>query len=443
MPSIGTLIIGGGVSGAALAHALSQRGAGDGVALADIDLFGRYSASALCGGSVRSFFSHPLHRKLADASLAFYQANARRLDFVTRGGIRIDSLPIANLLDRLIAGVTSGSSNPAMSSSSTGSVMDAPAASGAVSLPAQTIAADQARGLHPHLGSITDRLTHCPADGRLSVHKLRLMLIQRAEAGGLQLLDRWQVVAIEGQGSPWRVTLRRVNPRQIRKTLSDGVAAVRPKPSVTSVALGGEEMVLMADRVVNAAGPWAAEIARLYGHDLPIASFPRQVFLLSSPSVQLEPCPWLIDAIGGLSVGYYRRDNKPLVFVTCMDLPRVGGIEYTFPGESYYQKHIRDRLLQRMPGLADAIVAGGWTSHDDLSPDFCPIVGPVPGKEGLFNLTGLSGHGLAMAPALSQAMAALLQKGSWPADLNLDAFSELRFSTDHPLAAHLVEPLWF
>ena len=80
-----------------------------------------------------------------------------------------------------------------------------------------------------------------------------------------------------------------------------------------------------------------------------------------------------------------------------------------------------------MPALENAELAGAWVGHYELSADKSAIVGPVPDRLGLFNLNGLSAHGVMQSRALGEAMAAYLIDGRWPSGLDLDELSEARF----------------
>jgi glycine/D-amino acid oxidase-like deaminating enzyme len=64
-----------------------------------------------------------------------------------------------------------------------------------------------------------------------------------------------------------------------------------------------------------------------------------------------------------------------------------------------------------------------------LSPDKSAIVGDVPGKPGIYNLSGLSAHGVMQSRALGEALAGWIADGRWPDGLNLDALSENRFAS--------------
>jgi len=77
-------------------------------------------------------------------------------------------------------------------------------------------------------------------------------------------------------------------------------------------------------------------------------------------------------------------------------------------------------LLEDLP--VRRVLAGTY----DLTPDSRPVLGPVPGHAGLYLATGFSGHGFMMAPAVGEALAALV--AGQPTDLPVAAFSLERFA---------------
>jgi glycine/D-amino acid oxidase-like deaminating enzyme len=58
-----------------------------------------------------------------------------------------------------------------------------------------------------------------------------------------------------------------------------------------------------------------------------------------------------------------------------------------------------------MPAFVEARCTAGWTGPYDITPDWNPLVGPLPGTEGLFVAVGFSGHGFKLAPTIGEALA--------------------------------------
>jgi sarcosine oxidase subunit beta len=234
------------------------------------------------------------------------------------------------------------------------------------------------------------------------------------------LLDRWEVVAIEGTSAPFTVRMKRVPPRQIKKVLTKVIDA-------KAQATDRDELVVRAERIVNAAGPWAPRVARLYGRELPITPLPRQVYLLKHAEVNLEPLPFFLDYPQDIYFRFYERDRECCTLVSWSDPDESPGIDYTNRGAAYYEQHVKPRLTKRIAQMAEAELVSGWAGHYELSPDKGAIVGQVPDRDGIFNYCGLSAHGVMQSRALGEAMAQLLISGAWPAEMNLDELSERRF----------------
>lgn len=290
-------------------------------------------------------------------------------------------------------------------------------------LPVEELSRDQLKAKFSLLGDVSDLAgaTLTPFDGRLSPHKLRLHYINRAQAGGVEMLDRVQVVGVEGARPPYVVTLRRVTPRSIKQTLIDGVAA--PRPRVTT-----EELTLEAEHIVNAAGPWAAEIATLYGRTLPIKPLPRQVFLLKHPSVNLEPLPFFIDYPQDIYFRHYLHQKSDCVLVSWSDPNERPAHNFAHHGAAYNAEHVGPRVEKRLPALRDAEMAGGWVGHYELSPDKGAILGDVPNRPGIFNYNGLSAHGVMQSYAIGDSLAEFLVHRRWAPDLDLGILNESRFA---------------
>lgn len=73
--------------------------------------------------------------------------------------------------------------------------------------------------------------------------------------------------------------------------------------------------------------------------------------------------------------------------------------------DSAHIARIRKLLLKRAPTLAKGEFVRGWTGAYDISPDWNPIVGPVPGIENLHIAVGFSGHGFKLAPSIAETLA--------------------------------------
>jgi glycine/D-amino acid oxidase-like deaminating enzyme len=55
--------------------------------------------------------------------------------------------------------------------------------------------------------------------------------------------------------------------------------------------------------------------------------------------------------------------------------------------------------------FAEAGLASSWTGLYDVTPDWNPVLGALPGVDGLTVAYGFSGHGFKLAPAVGRLLA--------------------------------------
>ena len=82
------------------------------------------------------------------------------------------------------------------------------------------------------------------------------------------------------------------------------------------------------------------------------------------------------------------------------------------------------RLRQLLPDFAatvDAARAGGRTGIRTVGPDRLPLVGAIPGNEGLFGLLGLGSRGLVYAPLCAELLAGKIEGEPLPLERDLVA----------------------
>jgi glycine/D-amino acid oxidase-like deaminating enzyme len=84
-----------------------------------------------------------------------------------------------------------------------------------------------------------------------------------------------------------------------------------------------------------------------------------------------------------------------------------------------------------IPRLREVRVTRYWAGVIDMSPDGLPIVDASTGVDGLVVVTGLSGHGLALGPAIGRIAADLASDGR--SDRPIDAFALRRFDGETPV----------
>jgi len=168
-----------------------------------------------------------------------------------------------------------------------------------------------------------------------------------------------------------------------------------------------EQGVVETPVVVVAAGPWSRRFLSGMGIDLPLDTVRHQVATVTRPIDLLPRHP----IVGDIAQSFSFRPEG-------IGLTLVGFGEDEADVETYNQgvdmddvADVMQRLIRRMPQMADSYFRGGWSGLFTITPDWHPILGRVPGVEGLYCAVGFSGHGFKLSPAIGQGMAELIVEG--------------------------------
>ena len=174
--------------------------------------------------------------------------------------------------------------------------------------------------------------------------------------------------------------------------------------------------------VVNAAGAWAALVARMAGFDLPVKPVKRQL-------VNTEPfdgLPHRLPMVIDMSNGFHFRREGGGIMLLWAEPEEVEGWNTDFDRE--FIEQVLVRAVDRVPCLADAQVNPRrcWAGLYEVTPDHHAIIGPSP-VEGLYLANGFSGHGVMHSPATGRLMASMITgEDPWidPSPLRLGRFQE-------------------
>lgn len=151
--------------------------------------------------------------------------------------------------------------------------------------------------------------------------------------------------------------------------------------------------------VVNAAGPWAGVIGKMAGVDIPIVPVRRQI-VVTGPIPGIPPdFPFTIDFAQSL---YFHREGQGIL--TGMSNPGQPENFDQSVDEDWELVHL-EAAMQRLPILERAGLASRWAGLYENSPDAHPILGHIPGAEGLYCIGGFSGHGFQHGPACGLLLA--------------------------------------
>jgi sarcosine oxidase subunit beta len=92
-----------------------------------------------------------------------------------------------------------------------------------------------------------------------------------------------------------------------------------------------------------------------------------------------------------------------------------------------FLEKVTQAAVKRLPALADAGIAHAWAGLYEMTPDAMPIIGPAREVDGVFLITGFSGHGFQHCPAAGRILAETITRGE-ARDFDATPFSFDRFS---------------
>ena len=199
-----------------------------------------------------------------------------------------------------------------------------------------------------------------PLDGHLDPSGTTMAYAKAAQMAGAEIILRTPVTAIEPAGDEWDV-----------------------------VTEGG---TIRAQHVVNAAGLWAREVGAMMGVWLPLHPMEHQYFITDEiPEVfeRAEELPHVMDPAGetylrqegrGLCIGIYEQKAVPWA---------VDGTPMDFGHELLNDDLDRvaeplEAAFARYPVLGRAGIKRTINGPFTFAPDGNPLVGPIPGKPGLW-----------------------------------------------------------
>ena len=179
--------------------------------------------------------------------------------------------------------------------------------------------------------------------------------------------------------------------------------------------------------VVDAAGGWAAHVAALAGVRIPVEVWRHDVAYIGTPADLAMPFPVIIDDVSAM---YFRPEGEGSVLIGLEDHTESDGSpdRETDSVASGFADLVTERIIGRMPALAEGTFRTAHSGQDGLTPDQQPILGSAgtAGPSGFYLDCGHSGTGFKTAPAIGLAMAELILDGA-SRTVDLTPFSLERF----------------
>ncbi len=365
------VIIGGGISGAAIAYNLAKKGMENIVVVEK--RFIASGATGSCGAGIRQQWGTEMNCKIAKMSCEFFETANETLEY--DGDIEFEQGGYL-LLASTEKEKEQFSKNVKLQNS--------------LGIPSRVLTLDEAKEIVPILN--TDgyvSATFYEKDGHLNPFHTTLAFVKAAEKLGVEFMKYTEVTDIVVENGK--------------------VACV-----VTDKGL------IETNQVVNAAGGQSQEIAKMVDIDLPVYSERHQILVT-------EPVdPILSTMVMSFSGNYYCQQvpHGGLVMGRGdVGEPRDGNINAGW----HFLDEMAKTITKLLPPLKKAMVIRQWAGLYNITPDRQPILGPAPHIEGYYLAVGFSGHGFMFGPATGILMSEIIMGEETSIDissLNLDRFEK-------------------
>lgn len=344
------VIVGGGITGCALAYCLAKRGL-DNVVLVERSFLGS-GATGRGGAGIRQQYSTEANIKLAQGSVTIFERLAEELetDIEYRQGGYLILAESQEEVEQQKKGLQLQKK---------------------LGVESEFLSPKEAKEIVPML-NIEGILgaTFCSKDGYVNPFRVVEGYSRKASELGVEINTFTEVIDIETKG------------KTISKVITDK----------------GE---IETNIVVNAAGAYSNEIASMVGVDLPLQPVRHEM-------LATEPIEHLFDPmVLSLNSGAWCRQTPDGEIIGGMGVPgEVPG--YNLESSLRFLKLATKNLTKLLPGLSSLNIVRQWAGHYAVTPDSHSILGWTKGVEGFLQANGGSGHGFQIAPKIAELLAELI-----------------------------------
>jgi len=213
--------------------------------------------------------------------------------------------------------------------------------------------------------------------------------------------------------------------------LHDRVTGIEVGERVEAVRLASGAS-LACGALIDAAGPWAGELAALAGLDLPVEPRKRFVYVIdcreASPPLRLGPLT--VDPSGV----WFRPEGRLFL---CGKSPEESeeppATDLDEIDHAFFDSMVWPRLAARVPVFERVKAVNAWAGYYDYNRlDQNAVIGPHPALANFYFACGFSGHGAQQGAAAGRAIAELIVHGAFRT-IDLTRLSYRRIAERRPL----------
>lgn len=337
------VIIGGGISGAAIAYNLAKKGVKDIVVLEKG--YQGSGSTGRCGAGIRQQWGTEMNCLLGKLSCENFENAKEELQYhgdleFKQGGY----LMLASTEGEL------------------GQFKRNVALQNSLGINSHVLNLDEAKEVVPFLNTngLTGATFH-QKDGHLNPFTTLDAYVQASKRLGVNYLTYTEVTAID--------------------TISDRIIGVKTNKGY-----------IETDTVVNAAGPYARIVSQMAGVDVPTYSERHQILVTTPVNQMLNPM------VMSFSKNIYTQQvphGSILMGRSDPTEPRDLNNRSTWQ----FLDEMAKTVTELLPPLAKVRIVRAWAGQYHMTPDKQPILGGTPELKGYFMALGFSGHGFMFAPA--------------------------------------------
>ena len=208
------------------------------------------------------------------------------------------------------------------------------------------------------------------------------------------------------------------------RLLLDGARVVGVATSTGDVA---------CDTVVSTQNIWTRELAAWVGHPMPVVPERHAVLALECETAPYTFAMPVFKDLASPGMLYCRSyGGRQMLVSEGLVGERLAGTDTEQADVPLdYVAAIGEQVAARFPAYEAAGLASSWTGVYDVTPDWNPVLGRLPGVSGLVMGFGFSGHGFKLSPTVGRVLAQEALR--LPTDVSLAPYSIERFSSGNLL----------